>query len=150
MGSPKMSLRIKGDKDLIRTLNAIKRQSPVALGAALYQEGEEIMADSKENYVPVDTTDLKVSGHVELPDIAKDHVTVMMGYGGAAEEYAVAVHEHLSWHSPRSWIIAEQSDDVHFTVGGPKYLEIPLNNASKGMGVRLAAKANAFLRKFGK
>jgi len=146
MAKYRKTLRIKGDKELIRTLNRIKNESPIALGAALYQEGQEIMSDSKENYVPVDLSTLKTSGHVELPEIKSTSITVTMGYGGAASEYALAVHETPSRYDPPSW----RGKTVHFNVGGPKYLEIPLNTAARTMAGRLAKRASAFLKKFGK
>jgi len=129
------TLRITGDKELIRILNRIKRESPKALGAALYQEGQEIISDSKDNYVPVDTAALKTSGHAELPEIKGNGVTVTIGYGGAASKYAVIVHENLTARHP---------------VGQAKYLEEPLNNAANGMAERLSAKAAAHLKRYGK
>jgi hypothetical protein len=117
--------------DIQQTLN------PAALDAlraqylrALYATGEAIMADSKENYCPVapDGGVLRSSGHV-LPPIrnAEGDLIVTLVYGGPADAYAIAVHEHLSRSSPYSWRIAEQrGDGVHFNVGGPKYLELPV------------------------
>jgi len=128
------SIRIRGDKELIRTLRKIRKQSPKALGAALFQEGEKIMRDSKESFVPVDLGNLKNSGHTEPPSIKMNGVTVTLGYGGAAASYAIFVHEI----------------DKNYRVGQWKYLEVPLNNAIPKMAKSLALKANAFLRRFGK
>ncbi len=92
----------------------------------LYARGETIMGDSKANYVPVDQSTLQGTGHVELPVIDGEQVSVRLAYGGPAAPYAEAIHEHLSVHSPRSWRAAEESGrGVHFTQGGPKYLERP-------------------------
>jgi len=75
------------------------RQAPnlflQAAAKALYEEAEMIMTDSKENYVPVQTGNLKSSGHVQLPVISGSQVSVTMGYGGPAAKYALAVHEGL-------------------------------------------------------
>lgn len=92
----------------------------------LYARGETIMLDSKQNFVPVDQSTLQGTGHVEPPVIAGQNVSVRLAYGGPATPYAEAIHEHLSAHSPRSWKAAEASGrSVHFTQGGPKYLERP-------------------------
>ena len=61
------------------------------IGAGLYQVGEVIMTDSKRNYVPVDTGDLRRSGVVLPPEYQiSGEVVVKLGYG---EEYAKIVHD---------------------------------------------------------
>ena len=92
----------------------------------LYARGETIMGDSKDNYVPVDQSTLQGTGHVEKPVIEGENVRVRLAYGGPGAPYAEAIHEHLSEHSPPTWKAAEKSGrGVHFTQGGPKYLELP-------------------------
>ena len=92
----------------------------------VYQKQELIMTDSKANYVPVDQSTLQGSGYVEPPVIGTGVISCRSAYGGPASAYAIAIHEHLSKSSPRSWKIAEaQGRHVHFTQGGPKYLELP-------------------------
>lgn len=98
-----------------------ERAKPIA-GQALYVEAEAIMAESKQR-APVDTGALRSSGHVLPPDIDKDGVEVKLGYGGAAEAYAIVQHERL---------------DYHHTVGEAKFLERPLLDAARGMAQRLA------------
>ena len=117
------TFKITGDKELIRTLKRIERRNPVVVAAALFQEGEKIMADSKENFVPVDLGALKNSGRVSKPEL-KQPISVTLSYGGVAKAYALAVHEHPSGHSPPSW-----SGGVTFNRGGPKYLEKPVMEA---------------------
>lgn len=136
-----VSLTITGTKELQAVLARISGNVPLTAARALFEEAEAIMADSKEHYVPVDLGTLKNSGHVELPKIDVDGVSVQLGYGGAAKAYALAVHEHLSVHSPRSWKAAEASGrGVHFSPAGhgPKYLERPLLAAARGFSKRLA------------
>lgn len=107
---------------------------------ALFRRGEAIMTDSKDNYVPTDLGALKGSGHVELPEIGPNEITVTLGYGGSASDYALAVHEHLSEHSPPSWRVAEREGrPVQFTTGGPKYLEKPVLEAARTFQEDLAA-----------
>jgi hypothetical protein len=96
--------------------------------AAIYQEAEAIMADSKENYVPVDTGTLKNSGYVALLETENNLLSVEMGYGGAAEAYAVVQHERLEFNHP---------------VGGPKYLERPLLAAAGNLLQNLANRIKA-------
>ena len=92
--------------------------------AVLYAEAEGIMTQSKE-IVPVDTSTLRQSGTVLLPEVQDGKVTVTMGYGGNSEPYALIVHENLEAHHPRG--------------GTAKYLEIPLKQAAGGMLNRIAA-----------
>jgi hypothetical protein len=63
------------------------------LAMALYASGEAVMTDSKENYVPVVDGTLRGSGFVEEPKLKGSTLSVTLGYGGAASEYAVVVHE---------------------------------------------------------
>ena len=80
----------------------------------LFQFGEEVMAASKL-IVPVDTGALMSTGHVDLPVTSGNEVTVKLGYGGPAADYALYVHENMNanvnWTRPGS---------------GPKYLEGPI------------------------
>ena len=92
--------------------------------AALYAEAEGIMTQSKE-IVPIDTTTLRQSGTVLLPEVKDGKVTVTMGYGGNAEPYSLIVHEDLEAHHPRG--------------GTAKFLEIPLKQAVGGMLSRIAS-----------
>ena len=92
------------------------------LSDALYLEAELIMTDSKTNYVPVDTGNLRNSGTVLPPVMKGKTIEVTLGYGGSATPYAVTVHEYPP------------------TVGQGKnkFLSKPLNKAERGMVTRLA------------
>ena len=68
------------------------------LSQGTFTAAELVMADSKTYYVPVDTGNLRNSGFVEAPEVTLDGVEVRLGFGGAAVEYAAAVHE-----MPPSW-----------------------------------------------
>ena len=92
--------------------------------AALYAEAEGIMTQSKE-IVPIDTTTLRQSGTVLLPEVQDGKVSVTMGYGGNAEDYALKQHEDLTLFHPNG--------------GTAKFLEIPLKQAAGGMLTRIAA-----------
>lgn len=117
-----LSLTLEGTDVVVAHLHAIgERVKPVA-ARALLAEAEAIMTRSKEEYVPVDTGVLRASGHVNPPDIHGDDVSVSLGFGGAAKDYAVIQHERL---------------DYKHTVGGPKYLERPLLEATRGLAERI-------------
>lgn len=96
----------------LAALGVLPEKTLKAAGGALYRRGEAIITDSKENYVPVDQGILRDSGHVELPEYVDGGVQVALGFGGAAEAYAVVQHEDFSLQHPNG--------------GGPKYLERPL------------------------
>ena len=66
-----------------------------------------------------------------------------LSYGGGAQAYALAVHEHLSGHSPFTWRAAEAAGrpvKFRLPVTGPKYLEKPLMAAQNGLQSRIAEK----------
>jgi len=95
-----------------------------ACAEALRTEGELIMTDSKQNYVPVDLGTLGSSGHVLPVHIEKgEELSVELVYGGAAAAYALIQHE---------------TEEFNHTVGEWKYLEKPLRKAVAGMRERLA------------
>lgn len=109
---------------LKKAFEEMPEKATKAASASLYQEAEKIMTDSKENYVPVDTATLKGSGTVLLPEVKNRQVTVTMGYGGNAEDYALIQHENLEFKHPNG--------------GQAKYLEIPFKKAvGEGMKNRI-------------
>src|SRR5687767_12710288 len=91
---PKFSVTIKGLPQTVKALKKLGAKGPKALGGALFREGEGIMGDSKEKFVPVVSGNLKSSGHVQLPKITSDGASVELGFGGAAAIYALQVHEN--------------------------------------------------------
>lgn len=77
---------------------------------AMNEEAEITMTRSKEDYVPVDTGNLRSSGQVET-EIQGESVTTQLGFGGAAADYAIYVHEiNKNYRNGKQW----------------KYLETPL------------------------
>lgn len=96
-----------------------KIRRPVEVG--LYQSGLAVMAASQEivpiGGPPTSPRDpapgtLRASGTVLLPAWEGDRCVVVLGYGGAAEEYAWRQHEDLSYR--------------HKAGQQAKYLETPL------------------------
>lgn len=107
-----------------RRLDNLKKRFPDAQVRALYQEAQVEMTESKKR-VPVDTGTLRSSGHVVKPATVGNRTTVDLVYGGAAEEYAIIVHEDL---------------DAFHKVGQAKYLESVLMESAPHMTKRIAAR----------
>ena len=98
---------------------------------AMNMEGEAILTDSKQNYVPVDEGTLRNTGHVQhARHKPAGDIEVVIRYGPLIT--AIVIHE-LPDFNPPSW-----RSGVQFKRGGPKYLEIPLNLAVSGMAERIA------------
>lgn len=145
MGGPVLEVVFDGLHEFVRDLRDYTRRVEQAVEAALYIEGEQLIADSKP-LVPVDEGTLRSSGHAQLPekDSAGD-IVVEVGYGGPAGSgnqgnetnsedvgYAVYVHEDMS---------------AHHTVGQAKYLEQPFNERKKGYSERIAARIRKRLKR---
>lgn len=144
-----IELTVQGTDELKAALAKLGDGAQQKLGAALYQEAEAIMATAKEYYVPVDHGVLRNSGFVKQPQIDGENISVTLGFGGVAKAYAIAIHEHPSGSSPRSWRIAEAAGrPVNFSPSGagPKYLERPLLEAAKNLVAHLGDRVRAMLR----
>jgi hypothetical protein len=99
-----------------------------AAEAALFEEGEAIMATSRESFVPVDEGILKGSGHVEPPERHGDEIAVTLAYGGPAEAYAIVQHENKLFRH---------------RVGRSEYLAEPVRLASGTLAHDLAERIRA-------
>lgn len=142
-----LTLTISGGEQLQAALQRLGENSRAFAASALYQEAEIIMSDAKEHYVPVEHGALRSSGFVQPPKTEGETATVVLGFGGAASAYAIAVHEHLSGSSPRSWRIAEAAGrPVRFSPGGPKFLERPLMAAARHLAAHIGDRIRAALR----
>jgi hypothetical protein len=133
---------VKGAPEMIAKLQAIAKELPLRLASAMYVEAQIEMTESKKRcpVAPGGGT-LRASGFVTRPEITNRLITVTLSYGGAADAYALAVHEHLSSHSPYSWQRAEsEGSGVHWSTAGtgPKFLESVLNESQATMAERLA------------
>jgi hypothetical protein len=120
MADKTIEVNIEGNAALLKKLRALGKAALPAARGSLYRSAESIMRVSKDQYVPIDTGNLKATGHVELPVAENNSVLVVMGYGGPAGcqpgvnkdvGYAVYVHEiQKNYRNGRQW----------------KYLEVPL------------------------
>jgi hypothetical protein len=120
----RIEVKITGTKNIQAALARLGARAPKAFGNALWREGNRIMTQAKA-ITPVDTAALVNSGMVNLPEISGDTVSVTMGFGGAAKDYAIYVHE-----DPK----ARHKPPTRY-----KFLEEPLTNAKQGMRQRLFA-----------
>jgi hypothetical protein len=135
MAAPKFHVTVSGLPKAVKAMKALGRKGPKVMGGALFREGEDIMGDSKEKFVPVLTGNLKSSGHVELPKITTNGASVQLGYGGPAVPYALAVHENPN----------AGKTDSGSQVGEWKYLETPYKQHLKGLDERVAKDMKAKL-----
>ncbi len=119
-----LTVQITGVHELLTNVERIAADLRERIAGAMVAEAETIMAEAK-GLTPVDTGALRASGHVNPPDVTGDSVTVTMGFGGPAIDYAIFVHENLEAHHP---------------VGQAKYLEQPLMASAKDLPARIAAR----------
>lgn len=105
-------------------LRALASKFPDDVAKAMYKEAQIEMTESKRR-VPVDTGVLRASGFVQEPERKGSNISVTLSYGGAAETYAIIVHEDL---------------EAHHRVGQAKYLESVLKESAPFMKQRIAAR----------
>ena len=104
-------------------LTDLSRKAPKAIERAVYRFAQIEMTEMKR-LVPVDTGALKGSGFVEQPVRTGNKVTLTLGFGGAAADYAIPVHEDL---------------EAFHRVGQAKYVEQPLAESAAHFPSRVAA-----------
>jgi|SRR5689334_1681579 len=126
-----------------KNLAALGELGPPTLAQALYEEANDIITISKEQYVPVDSGFLRNSGFVDAPE----GLSVTLGYNAA---YALPVHEnpragHTGGVSPQG-----QPYKHWAKVGEWKYLETPWKAATAGMADRLAEKLEVAVTQLGR
>lgn len=87
------SLELKGG--LVPNLTELSRAEPLltAQGATLVQRGERVMSLSVREAPVLDGT-LRSSRQVTPPEYSANQVEVVIGYGGAANKYALKAHEN--------------------------------------------------------
>lgn len=115
------SFKVTGIDGVERNLYRLAERYPRAAAKIVNEIAETTMTAAKE-MTPVDFGVLKASGHVSRYATWRN-LAADLSFG---TEYAVPVHEHLSEHSPHSWVVAEASGaGVHFSPAGtgPKFLE---------------------------
>lgn len=122
------SIEITGMAKLERLLAQGGDKAIKGLAKGLYAEAN-IAFNESQILVPVDTSALKGSGHVSLPQITSDAVEITIAYGGPATSYALFVHERIFAPSGKKVF--------HKPPTRAKFLETPAKRRTKGMATRL-------------
>ncbi len=118
-----MKIEMKGQEEVARAMRLLGKQAPRVMGRTLWLEGNQIMKEAQA-ITPVKEGILVNSGLVMLPEITEDGVSVTLGFGGAASDYAAIQHEEESYyHDPPTQY---------------KFLEKPFVEAADDMGLRIA------------
>ncbi len=99
-----------------------KQHFPDKVLRALNQEAEIELTEAKRR-TPVDTGALRASGFVQAATRRWRSMVVTIGFGGAAETYAIYVHENL---------------EAFHRIGQAKFLESTLKESAPYMLERLA------------
>lgn len=131
-----MPFYLDGVSDAIKRVNAIAKDLRRDTAKAVRYEVEKIGTDVDRNRIPVDQDVARASKVIEGPTIEGDKIEVVIGYGGAAQAYILALHENPSTHDPPSW----EGVNVEFKPKGRgrKFLESGLNEAMPGTSDRIA------------
>lgn len=135
----RLSDTLAGLKELSERVKKLPDVARPEAAKALYQFAREKVEAVAIDRAPMMDGILRGTIETLPPKVDGKKVEVSVVAGGPSAPYAIAVHEHLSEHSPPTWQKAEENGDgVHFQVGGPKYLESALNDAVPALGQDVA------------
>lgn len=109
-------IKLEGTRELRALFDQLGQQADPVVASALRIEAEKVMAKSVRQ-VPVDTGVLRASQTIGEVQGSGDDMTIEMGYGGAASDYAAVQHERT---------------DFRHRVGKAKYLSDPLAEHASG------------------
>jgi hypothetical protein len=118
-------MRLSGGEKLQAKLRTFAKRWDAKAAKGMRRVADSVLAIS-QGLVPRDTEALAESGRVIMSPTGRSFTIV---YGGPDIPYAIAVHEHLSSHSPASWVKKEErGEKINWTVPGtgPKYLELAM------------------------
>lgn len=116
-----MSFKLDGVAAMQAKIRAFAKRMPDKAAVALFRESEIEMTEAKRR-TPVDTGTLRASGFVYPPERNGNRISVLLSFGGAAETYAIIVHEDL---------------EAHHRIGQAKYLESVLSESAGHMLTRI-------------
>lgn len=133
-----MPTTVKGIDAMVRYVTTrAKKRLALAIGGALYLEGNNIMAATIPR-TPHDKGPLWASGYVTLPNTDEQgNLKVELGFGGAAAKYAVRQHEGIILRGKERFPIKNYTEPGT----GAKFLEISLIEAQAGLAGRLGSLA---------
>jgi len=118
--------RITGHKELAGNLRYFGQELSRRNIRGILARAEYVLEQAQERFIPEDLGNLSDSGRIV---VSPKGWSVSVVFGGPGIPQAVAIHEHLSEHSPYSWRVAEaKGAGVQWTKPGtgPKYVERPL------------------------
>ena len=87
-----LSVTVHGIKELERDFRKLGFEAGPAIEKGVTEVGQRIIGDAME-LVPVDTGNLRATG-TSTVERTKRAVSVVVGFGGPAARYALAVHEN--------------------------------------------------------
>lgn len=121
--------RVTGGVEAANDLMALARKSPKAMERAFYKFGNEEMKEAKQ-LTPVEHGTLRDSGTVDEPVWQGTNLVMELGFGGAAQDYAFAVHEDM---------------EAFHEQGQAKFLETPLNQSAEYFDQRIGNDFERFM-----
>ncbi len=132
-----ISLKMKGLAGAPALMKKAQTELRKMVAREMYKLGQEIKTESQEFYCPVRTGTLRSSAFVTLPRYEAGVLSLQVGYGGPARNYALPVHEN-----PRAGKTGGVSPSgkalKHWArSGGWKYLEIPFRLKAPELRPRL-------------
>lgn len=116
------SIKLTGLNKLLKKFQRRPDEIQKLTAAAINIEAEIIMAKAKV-LTPVDLGTLRSTGFVKPPKFRRSKISISLGFGGPAAEYALFVHEDLT---------------ANHVVGQAKFLEEPFKQSLSGMSTRIA------------
>jgi len=126
------NLNLKGIRKMKDDLTRLRSLLRSSIETSLEDEASSILQNSKDNYVPVASGELRDSGEISAVEWSGGVATITIRY---TARHAVPVHENPSQHDPPTW--EGKQIEWHPSGRGPKYLEMPLREAEKGMMDRI-------------
>jgi len=122
---------LEGDLKLQEVLQAAKKDAPLAVAQAIWEQANLIFAKSQV-LVPVDTGVLRGSGGVSAPQTDANGYYVDVFYGGPAAPYALFVHEIIG--------------NYHKSPTQAKYLEQPFMESLSDLQKNMASRILSLIR----
>ena len=105
------TFKIEGLDELRRKMAQAGPKAIPYLKQAMWMAGKETMSMSQKE-VPVETGTLKNSGQTFPAETKGTQIVVTLGYGGAAQDYALVQHERTDFDHPHGGKAHYLSDPV--------------------------------------
>jgi len=126
-----MKFTLFGAREIKANMERLAKESPKAMARSLKKFAEIEMTEMKRR-IPVDTGTARDSGFVDNPEWKANVLTIEMGFGGAAEDYIIPLHENLDVYHPNGE--AKFVESV-LTESEPYFAQRVLTDWAKDMGL---------------